>query len=635
MQLSLQTKITLQSILATLIVAIALGWLAFTKFNESNHNSINSESESQASAISIYLANWYSDREATMQTVRTHLETVLSEQGEDEADILSILQQAQSSLGFGMTFLGLENGHMYRHDPSLNSADYDPRVRSWYKNAKATQTEYVTAPYISASTQKLSMTFVEPIIVDGKFVGAIGGLVFLEDLLSRILELDVLGNGEIILMDQEGVLLAHQDTSLIQENITDLHYGLSQSLINEALSTKEFQEINVAGKAKYAYFSELGATGWRLGLIMDKTTLQAPLHSFATFAALSVLVLLLVASLIIFKASQLLLKDLKTVTSRLQDIAHGEGDLTARITVHTQDEVADLVTAFNQFVERLQNTINNIKGIGGELSQQAQSMNATTSHNTARLQSQQSSITMVATAVHEMAQATQEIADNALETAKNADNAVSSSESGQAQIDASQTSIKRLADDVSSVSDVINKVSQDAANINSILNTISEIAEQTNLLALNAAIEAARAGEQGRGFAVVADEVRVLSQRTYSSIEEIQSMIENLQSSSSEAVNQIQRSHQQASQSVEDISVARENFDDIKQLITNISDRSTQIASATEEQTSVTKGISENTAEVNDGAHEMVTFAHENAEIAKQLEQLTHDLRDNIHYFKS
>ena len=634
MNLSLQTKITLQSILATLIITIAVAWLAFSKFDTANQNSIQSESASQASAINVYLTNWYNDRENTMRTIKQHLQTKLS-QGESETDILPILQQAQSSLGFGMTFLGLENGHMYRHDPSLNSSGYDPRVRSWYKEAKSSNTAYVTEPYISASTGKLSMTFVQPIIVNGKFVGAIGGLVFLEDLLDRILELEVLGDGELMLIGQSGEILANQNKDLIQKNITETDYTITPTDLKQAATSFTYKEIDVNGSTKFAYLKELGTTNWTLALIMDKDTLMAPIHDFTKTALLFAITLLVIISIVIFKVSQLLLKGLRTVTARLQDIAEGDADLTARITVNSRDEVANLVTGFNQFVERLQGTINNIKSIEKQLSKQSQSINSTSSHSHDRLIAQQSSITMVATAVHEMAQATQEIATNALDTARNADNAVSSSEAGQAQIDDSQRSIQQLANDVSSVSTVIQRVSQDAENINSILNTISEIAEQTNLLALNAAIEAARAGEQGRGFSVVADEVRVLSQRTYSSIEEIQKMIENLQVSSGNAVTQIQRSHDQSERSVEDIRTARQSFDDIKQLITSISDRATQIASATEEQTSVSKDISKNTAEVDEGACEMVTFAQENSETAKQLAQLTSDLKENVHYFKS
>ena len=635
MKLSLQSKITLQSIFAILIVSISVGWLAYSKFYSANQESIRSESASQASAINVYLTNWYSDRESTMASVKHHLEKSLSTQNENETEILSVLQQAQSSLGFGMTFLGLENGHMYRHDPSLNSADYDPRVRSWYKEAKASKTAYVTAPYISASTKKLSMTFVEPIIVDGRFIGAIGGLVFLEDLLDRILELKVLGNGELILLGQSGQVIAHQDKSLIQKNIDELDYQLTKEEIEASQHSPIYKELEVAGVPKFVYIQKLAKANWSVTLVMDKATLMAPIHNFASSAIISVLISLIVISLIIFKLVQWLLKDLRTVTTKLQDISNGDADLTARISVNSQDEVAALVTAFNQFVERLQSTINNIKSIEGKIALQTSTINDTSEHSHTRLIAQQNSITMVATAVHEMAQATQEIADNALETARNADNAVSTSESGQSQIDTSQTSIQQLAQEVGNVSEVIQKVSEDAESINSILNTISDIAEQTNLLALNAAIEAARAGEQGRGFAVVADEVRVLSQRTYSSIEEIQKMIENLQVSSRQAVTQIQKSYEQAEKSVTDIHTARASFDQIKQLITSISDRATQIASATEEQTSVTKGISENTSEVDEGAREMVTFAEKNEATANQLADLTKELNENIHYFKS
>ena len=154
-----------------------------------------------------------------MQAIKQKIETSLQESPNlNEKDIQNILQQAQASLGFGMTFLGLENGDMYRHDPSLNSADYDPRNRSWYMDAKAKNSAYVTAPYISAATKQLSMTFVEPITINGKFVGAIGGLVFLDSVLDSILAMKVAGNGYSVLFDGNGKIIAHPNTKHKTQN---------------------------------------------------------------------------------------------------------------------------------------------------------------------------------------------------------------------------------------------------------------------------------------------------------------------------------------------------------------------------------------------------------------------------------
>nr|WP_281251005.1 methyl-accepting chemotaxis protein [Marinomonas polaris] len=185
------------------------------------------------------------------------------------------------------------------------------------------------------------------------------------------------------------------------------------------------------------------------------------------------------------------------------------------------------------------------------------------------------------------------------------------------------------------VANVINDLSKNADGINTILTTISGIAEQTNLLALNAAIEAARAGEQGRGFAVVADEVRVLSQRTYSSIEEIQKMIESLQKITKDAVGKIQLSHTRANNSVEDVNQAKDSLDKIQQSVATINDRAAQIATATEEQTSVTEEVNQNTTDIQRGSKELVTLAAESAARAEELKSLADDLTKNINHFRT
>lgn len=558
MHLSLQSKIMLQAILVAVIIAIGVGGVSFYDFTTSSEAKIKSEASSQAESISTYINAWSDDRSNTMKAVKQKIERALTANPQvNEQQILDILQQAQTSLTFGMTFLGLENGAMYRHDPSLNSADYDPRVRSWYKDAKSKKSAYVTAPYISSSTKKLSMTFVEPIIVNGQFKGAIGGLVFLDDLLNKITALKVLGNGYSTLLDGNGKIIAHPDKALILKEATELSPNLTANFLNEARRTAKFTNLTIQNQEVLMYASKIKNSPWVLGLMMDQKTLDAPLYKLGMNILFAVVILLVLVSLVVMQISRILLKDLRRVSESMAQIAQGNGDLTQRLTTHSKDEIAELVNNFNHFVALLQTTISHLKKIGVDLSDQANASYRSSQQSAEKLEEQQGNISMVATAIHEMAQATQEIASNATNTANNADETVNASTLGQQQVLKSQNSIRALASDIEGVAEVINNLSQNADGINTILTTISGIAEQTNLLALNAAIEAARAGEQGRGFAVVADEVRVLSQRTYSSIEEIQSMIEALQGITKDAVGKIELSHNKAESSVLDVNEAK------------------------------------------------------------------------------
>ncbi|MBU1294797.1 MAG: methyl-accepting chemotaxis protein [Gammaproteobacteria bacterium] len=636
MLFSLQTKITLQSIIVAIIVAIGVGGVSLYALKSDSDARIKSEAGSQANAISTYINSWSGDRIGTMQAIKQKIETSLQESPNlNEKDIQNILQQAQASLGFGMTFLGLENGDMYRHDPSLNSADYDPRNRSWYMDAKAKNSAYVTAPYISAATKQLSMTFVEPITINGKFVGAIGGLVFLDSVLDSILAMKVAGNGYSVLFDGNGKIIAHPNTKHILKDAMDLSPVLTSDFFKKVRNQAIFTELKLDGKDIDMYASNIKGSPWALGLMMDKNVLNAPLVSLGTNIIIAVFILLSIAVLIAVQVTRFLLKDLRRVSDSMAQIAQGEGDLTQRLTASSKDEIAVLVDNFNKFVVLLHGTVSHLKKIGHELASQASIAHDSSQNSSLKLEEQQHNISMVATAIHQMSQATQEIANNATNTAINADETVAAGNIGQTQVLKSQESIRTLATDIQEVANVINDLSKNADGINTILTTISGIAEQTNLLALNAAIEAARAGEQGRGFAVVADEVRVLSQRTYSSIEEIQKMIESLQKITKDAVGKIQLSHTRANNSVEDVNQAKDSLDKIQQSVATINDRAAQIATATEEQTSVTEEVNQNTTDIQRGSKELVTLAVESAARAEELKSLADDLTKNINHFRT
>lgn len=242
--------------------------------------------------------------------------------------------------------------------------------------------------------------------------------------------------------------------------------------------------------------------------------------------------------------------------------------------------------------------VSNIHNYSTQLSSQADITSRHANENAHRIDHQQQEINMVATAVTEMSSATQEIASNAENTAREGAATVEISNQGEREVLNSQESILSLASDISDATSVIQELEMHAQEISGILSTIQEIAEQTNLLALNAAIEAARAGEQGRGFAVVADEVRVLSQRTHDATGEINRNIDTLQSTTQRAVSSMQISQNNAEKAVTDARIASESLQRITQSANMINDMASQIAAAAEEQSLVTEEITRNTNEV-------------------------------------
>ncbi|MFQ2524313.1 methyl-accepting chemotaxis protein [Aeromonas caviae] len=628
MTLSLRGKLLATSLGVVLLMAALLGVVAFHTLKSRTLGAIQSEAVNYGHAHSVAIGNWLADRKHAVDA----LAAVIADN--PEATLVPHLLQTRTSGGFGLTYFGSAQGAMTRHDPALNTANYDPRVRPWYQSASKAGKLIVTAPYVSVTMQQMVVTLAEPVSHQGRVIGVAGADLSLDALIDEVLAMKVQGEGYAMLLDRSGLIVGHPQKALALKQVAELAPGLTGATLDEWSRDGELQGATIEGREVLLSVQGVPGTDWLLAMVMYKDVLEAPLASLLWQLVGLTLVLLLVFGALLIAMFNYLFADLGRVSRALADIAHGEGDLTVQIATRSQDEVGQLAQNFNQFVARLHGIVSRLRDVTVELAAQSRTQAAGAEARSQRVRQQQDEIVMVATAVTEMASATQEIAGNAEFAANTAGDAVRLAVAGQSQVGQSQRSITGLAGEVSDASQTIHELDGHAQQISGILATISGIAEQTNLLALNAAIEAARAGEQGRGFAVVADEVRVLSRRTHDSTAEIQQMIEALQQTTRKAVGGMETSRQLAGTSVEDAEAANLSLGRINEAIGAISDMATQIAAAAEEQTSVTGEISRNTENIRHVSQALAAQAGEEAAQAAQLKSLTERLEQEIGRFR-
>ncbi|MEO1827297.1 MAG: methyl-accepting chemotaxis protein [Pseudomonas sp.] len=326
---------------------------------------------------------------------------------------------------------------------------------------------------------------------------------------------------------------------------------------------------------------------------------------------------------------------LRELLQRIRDIADGEGDLTQRVAVHSNDELGELSRAFNAFLEQLQTLIRQVAESTLQVASAAEEMSAIASGQEKLVNEQYMAVDQVSTAATEMSAAIHEVADNAHSTADAAREADRQGHAASDVVSATMNDLRRLAADVEEAAGVINNLEQDTDKIGGVLSVIQGIAEQTNLLALNAAIEAARAGEQGRGFAVVADEVRALAARTQDSTRDIQQMIQKLQSGTGQAVAVMQRGAELAGQSVEKAGATETSLNETSASVMRINDMAAQIAAACEEQSQTTEDIARNISGIRDLSNQAAQSSQESRDASNALARLASTLQAQVGRFKT
>ena len=410
--------------------------------------------------------------------------------------------------------------------------------------------------------------------------------------------------------------------------------------------TYHFQKPNTSGLVeKIGYAAMIPGTNWMIGtgtymddieaeLVKYQTTMERHLSEKMTTLVLISLLLLGLAAAGALYASNNMLKPIKRMVQSLDDIAKGEGDLTRRLEIDTHDEIGQLGESFNVFVSKLHSIIAGVVDVTSDVKTASSDINTQTLLIEDKLLKHNHETDLVATAITEMSATSHEVAQNTTQVAVSTQAATKEVANAQDCVDVSLSEVSNLMSEINQAAEQVNSLSEQSKKINSVLSVIGGIAEQTNLLALNAAIEAARAGEQGRGFAVVADEVRSLASRTQDSTLEINEMLSELHNLVTAAVDAMHASQQSCNRSVESSRAISESLGAVTTSVTTINDMSTQIATAATEQSSVTEEINRNVYAIQEIVNELTQSSKTTSSVSKHLAGRGENLGDLVGQFK-
>ena len=549
----------------------------------------------------------------------------------EPGQVANLLEQKTLSNTFMSVYFGDSQGGFTIRPDSKMPDGYDPRTRPWYKDALNSSSSSLTKPYIDAATGQMVITIGAPVKKAGQTLGVVGADMTLQAITDSINALNFNGMGYAFLINADGEILVHPDKSLVTKNLKDIYPQDTPAI------TTDLSEIQVNGKARIVTFAPvkgLGSANWYIGLSVDKEQAFAALSEFRTSAIIATVIAVVSIIALLGLLIRLLMQPLHVMTRAMQNIAEGEGDLTRRLAVESQDEFGILGSAFNRFVERIHTSISEVASATEQLNEVA--LRVVSASNSSMLNSdeQASRTNSVAAAINELGAAAQEIARNAAQASHQASDARGLAEEGQQVVERSISSMQQLSQLLGTSSGHIEALNDKTVNIGQILEVITSISQQTNLLALNAAIEAARAGEAGRGFAVVADEVRNLAHRTQESAQQVQKMIEELQVSARSSVSTMEESQRHSQDSVEIANRAGERLISVTERIGEIDGMNQSVATATEEQTSVVESINMDITEINTLNQEGVENLQSTLRACSDLEQQAVRLKQLVGSFR-
>ena len=516
----------------------------------------------------------------------------------DDDQVILMVQQINASTKATDILVGFEDGRSYsatsgKHD----SSEYAPRARGWYEEAKRQRKTIITPMYKDAFTNNLLVSIAEPFYRNGQLQGVLLADIEL-NVLEDIVKASAFSHATTSLFDEVGTIIASTDTidnpgkSKLADNAAFTQ--LQQQMLAEE---KGKLALSVDGKEKISYFESVkldSQLSWHIVVTLDKNAHHAVITDSFNDSLITAVILILIVSILIYICLNKLYQPIIALKSTIQDLAQGNGDLTQRLEVTSKDDLGQIAEGVNTFISNLQSIMLEISQSTTHISTGIEQLRTQTEHNNTVLIDHASETDQVVVAVTEMSSTADSVAQSAAQSATFTQKSSDEAHQSKTVVQGAVNGVADLVNEVEAMALNIQTMNEDTHKISKVLSVIGEIADQTNLLALNAAIEAARAGEQGRGFAVVADEVRTLAARTQQSTSEINEMLTRLRNGADTVVKAMDATKLSCQQTADTTASVNVSLDSMTNSVMQINDLGIQIATAAEEQSSVTEEINRN-----------------------------------------
>ncbi len=526
---------------------------------------------------------------------------------------------------------------------------YFATQRPWYQETMQHNQFFVGSPSPDLTTGIVSAVVEGPVyLADGKLLGVGGVDLHLNKVGDKVDSIRYQGEGIPFLLDGKGnivhfpqqnglVIKANDAIAEFDQKVKDSH-GFKDVAIAAQQGTAGFSPIKFQGQDYYVSYQpvqlDFPKMAWLVGVMVPAKLIDGPIQSAINLALLSTLLMLTVITVAILLSTRLITRPLIKLTEAMHDIASGDGDLTHTIEIKQQDEVGALAGHFNTFVGKLRRSLQLTREQAHQVQSSSQHLNQVVGLTNQEIQHGKQQIDALSAAVTEMAATVQEISHNAQSTSDAAAFAQQQGQDGFKLSELAVLDMNQLDSRMVEAVQVVMGLAKESESIGTVVDVIKGIAEQTNLLALNAAIEAARAGEQGRGFAVVADEVRSLAGRTRESTDDIRRMVEKLQQIAKQAEEVMERGRSQTEVSAGRAHSMQQALAAISKAIVVVQDQSTQIAVATEQQTIVAEDINQSLHSITALIDNTASHALELTQEAKQLDGSATELKQVVAQFK-